>query len=92
MGEAVMVPGPLPRQTDEPRPTAWIELRSQPVAVVEGQGGRPLPIWVGRGLVGVAWLGTEVEAVPHPPTRVARSRTRPDRVTLDKVVIAATDP
>jgi hypothetical protein len=69
----------LPRQTDEPRPMAWVALRSQPVAVIEGQGGRLVPIWVG-------FLGTEREGVAHPPTRIAVSRATPDRATLDMVV------
>jgi len=82
-----MVPGPLPAQTDEPRPTAWIALRSQPVALIEGQAGRRLPVCVWLG-----WVGTGMETGPHAPIRIAVSTTRPDRATLDMVVYAATDP
>ena len=82
-----MVPGPLPRQTDEPRPMAWVALRSQPVAVIEGQGGRLIPDGVLLG-----WLGIGMETGPHAPIRIVVSRATPDRATLDMVVYAATDP
>ncbi len=84
-----MVPGPLPWQTDEPRPIAWVVVRSQPVALIEGQGGRLLPIWVGSGMLWVGGLGTGIEAGPQAPTRIAVSRTA-DRATLDMLVYAAT--
>lgn len=41
IGEAVIVPGPLPVQAAEPRPAAMRRLLSQPVAVTEAQGGKP---------------------------------------------------
>jgi hypothetical protein len=70
----------LPWQTDEPRPMAWIALRSQPVAVVEAQAGRLLPDGVLLG-----WPGVRMETGPQAPIRIAVSRTT-DRVTLDMVV------
>src|SRR2546428_9809470 len=95
MGDALMVPGPLPWPPDEPRPRAWIALLSQPVAVIEGQGGRLLPVWVGGGVpvwVGGAlpvWLGRlgiGTDAVPQPLITIAVSSTRPGRAALDMVL------
>src|SRR5947209_16255306 len=88
MGEAVMVPGPLPRQAAEPRPLSWSALLSQPVAVMVAQGGRPLPLWIGLAWVGLGWpglacAGLEVETVPHPPIRIAVHSTRPGPAALD---------
>src|SRR5713101_5384493 len=92
MGEALMVPGPLPWHPDEPCPRAWIALLSQPVAVIEGQGGRLLAVWVGGGLpvcVGGAllvWLGRlgiGTDAVPHPLIAIAVISARPGRTALD---------
>ena len=92
MGEAVSVPGPLPAQPDEPRPLPLIGLISQPVAVLEVQGGRLLPICVGCGLLCAGPLGTGSDAVPHPPIRIPASSSRPDLTPLDILVYAATAP
>src|SRR2546425_7087860 len=90
MGEAVSVPGPLPLHPDEPRPLSLIALLSQPVAVIEAHGGRLLPISVGRVLVGVSWVGTGIEAVPHPPIMIAASSRTTDLTALDIPMYAAT--
>jgi hypothetical protein len=85
IGEALMVPGPLPRHPDEPRPIVWMAPLSQPFAVSEGQGGRLPPIWVGLGLAWLDWLGT-VDAVRHPPITIAASSRQADRTNLDIAV------
>jgi len=45
---------------------------------------------VGRVLVGVSWVGTGIEAVPHPPIMIAASSRTTDRTGLDIPVYAAT--
>src|SRR5256885_14805543 len=92
MGEGVRVPTPLPLHPGDPRPLSLMAFLSQPVAVLEVQGGRLLPICVGCGLLCAGPLGTGSDAVPHPPTRTPASSSRPDPTTLDILVYAATAP
>ncbi len=89
IGEAVMVPGPLPTHPDEPRPLPRSALGSQPVAVIVMHGGRPLPVGFGAALaVGVvlSWARIGVETGPHAPIRITVSSRRPNRAMLDMVV------
>src|SRR5438270_11124845 len=76
MGDAVMVPGPLPWQADDPRPLPASALLSQPVAVIEGQAGRRLDVRVGLGWPGLDWPGLDWRGVgagtgPAAPIRAA---------------------
>src|SRR2546421_12660586 len=95
MGDAVMVPGPLPWQADDPRPFAASALLSQPVAVIVAQAARPLPLgrwpgWTELGRAGLAWLASGVETAPHPAIRAAVSSAEAGQTALNMVLHAAT--
>src|SRR5213082_3406269 len=95
MGEAVMVPGPLPWHADDPRPLPASALLSQPVAVLVAQAARPLPLglwpgWIELGWAGRGWLGFGVETAPHPAIRAAVSSAEAGRTALNMVLHAAT--
>src|ERR1700720_2548093 len=90
IGEAVIVPGPLPLHPGEPRPLSLMAVLSQPVAVIVVHGGRLLPISVGIVLVGVGWVRGVTPTVRQPPIRIAASSRTLDGTALDILVYAAT--
>src|SRR5438270_11950699 len=81
MGDAVMVPGPLPWQADDPHPFVASALLSQPFAVIVSQAASPLPLWLWPGWTelvraGLGWLASGVDTAPHAAFQSAVSRVK----------------